>query len=120
VETSSGPPPPVVIVATGTVVIDWTINGSKDPDQCNQGAATELAVVVHTTAGAFVGEFREACDSFATSIELEPGNYMADAVLLDANGVDRTTSVPIEPFTIRHNETLDLPIDFPARSFLVR
>lgn len=116
VETTSGPPPAPVVV-TGTVVLDWTINGSKDPDQCDQGAATTLDVLVHTTRGAFVGEFQEACSSFATSIELDPGSYVADAVLLDANGVERTTSVPIDPFTVQGADTLDLPIDFPARSF---
>lgn len=109
--------PPAVVVATGTVVIDWTINGTKDPAQCIQGAASHLDVTVHSTAGGFVGEFQEPCASFATSIDLAPGSYVADAVLIDAAGAERTTAVPINPFTIHGNDTLDIPIDFPAQSF---
>jgi hypothetical protein len=118
VETDPGPLPPIPVArAFGTLTVDWTINGSKDPDQCNQSFATTLDAMVHTTSGKFVGEFQEACRSFATSIDLPRGSYTADAVLIDANGFDRTTAVRIDTFAIRGNDNLSVPIDFPARSF---
>lgn len=116
VETAPGPPPPPG-VPVGTLTLDWTINGTKDPDQCSQGAAMAVDVTVHTVDGGFVGEFQEACDAFATSIDLAEGSYVADAVLVDARGTERTTAVPIQAFTIRGDDDLDIPIDFPARAF---
>ena len=110
VETRSEPAPAPVVVADGTLVVDWTINGTTDPNQCNQGAVT-------TIDGGFVGEFQQACSAFATSINLAPGSYTASAVLVDARGTDRTTEIPIDAFTIRDNSELDVPIDFPASSF---
>lgn len=114
VETTSAAP---VVVSSGTLTLDWTINGTTDPDQCSQGAATSLDVTVDTIDGASAGEFQQACNAFATNIELPPGTYTADAVLLDSNGDDRTTAVHVDAFTIRSSEDLDVPIDFPARSF---
>ena len=101
----------------GTLTVDWTINGVKDADQCQQSAATSIDVTVETMDGSPMGEFQERCAVFATSIDLPPGRYAASALLLDDHGGDRTTSVPIDPFTILENSDLDVPIDFPARSF---
>jgi len=115
VETSSGPPPPAP--PSGTLTLDWTINGTKDPSQCTQGAATDVDITVESTSGAPMGEFQQSCAAFATTIDLPPGTYTASALLLDARGDDRTTAVPIDTFSIRSGEDLNVPIDFPANSF---
>ncbi len=101
----------------GTLVLDWTIDDTTDPNQCAQGAATDIDVIVDTTAGDSVGEFQQSCGAFATSIPLPPGDYTANAVLLDANGDTRTTDVQIPAFTILGADSLDIPIDFPAAAF---
>ena len=111
--TSVGP----AIPADGTLTVDWTINGGKDPNQCNQAQAVAIQITVTTTAGGFAGTFQQQCQTFATSITLAPGAYTAQAELLDPGGQPRTTSVPINPFTIRGNDELVIPIDFPASSF---
>jgi hypothetical protein len=110
-------PAPVVVVPFGTAQIDWTINGTNDPNQCAQSAATSLSTTVFDSSGAFVGEFRQACEAFIIGITLAPGTYSAQASLLDAAGNARTTEVPIAPFTIFGNDVLRIPIDFPASSF---
>ena len=108
--------PPVIVEGDGALVIDWTINGSTDPNQCNQSSATRLEIIVDPGVGQ-PSTFSQDCDAFGTSISLAPGRYSASAVLVDENGTARTTQVDIDPFTIRENEELHTPIDFPASSF---
>lgn len=108
--------PPVVVVGDGALVIDWTINGVTDPNQCSQASATTLEIIV-VPSGGHASTFSQDCEAFATSITLAPGTYSASAVLVDANGTARTTQVDINPFTIHGDDELHTPIDFPASSF---
>ncbi len=111
------PPPPPGPVGDGTLVLDWTIDGTTDPNRCYQSSSASIAVDVTDVNGGPAGSFQQACTTFATSITLAPGDYGANAHLVDANGNPRTTEVPINPFTIRGNDQLSIPIDFPASSF---
>ncbi len=97
-------------------MLDWTINGSTDSNQCNQASATRLEIIVDPGVGQ-PSTFSQDCDAFATSITLAPGRYSASAVLVDASGSARTTQIDIDPFTIRGDDELHTPIDFPASSF---
>jgi hypothetical protein len=101
----------------GTLVVDWTIDGFADPDICDQSDAAFFTISVFTTRGALVGDFTDDCAAFATSIDLTAGRYYADALLEDPVGNPRTTVVNIEPFTIFGDDTLSIPVDFPASSF---
>ncbi len=116
VETADDAPRPVV-VDSGTLVLDWTIDDSKDPDQCDQSDSQTLDVTVMRTDGASAGEFQQSCRAFATSIDLPPGTYTAEAVLLDSSGADRTTAVHVRTFDILGGDELSVPIDFSAGSF---
>ena len=111
-----GPGP--VVVDSGSLVVDWTIDGSKDPDQCDQGAASAIDISVTAANGSSAGEFQQSCRAFATTIDLPRGSYTADAVLIDSSGQARTTSVQIRPFDILGGDQLSIPIDFSAGSFL--
>lgn len=107
---------PVVSDDQGALVVDWTINGSTDPNQCNQSSAATLEIIVVPDSGKSM-TFSQDCDLFGASITLEPGRYSASALLVDSSGKARTTTVDIDPFTIRGNDELHTPIDFPASSF---
>ena len=113
-EDDTAPPPPYV---SGSLIVDWSIDGRKDPGECRQGAVESISIVVETAYGTFVGEYEQACEAFATSIELEPGDYVADVVLLDPTGSERTTRIRVRPFQIYSYDTAVLPVDFPASSF---
>lgn len=102
---------------SGTLTLEWTINGSTDPDQCNQSVATDLDVVVSTPDGEIIGEFLQPCGDGTTTIELAPGAYVADAALLDGAGYSRTTLVNVNPFVIDSDTDLWILLDFPASSF---
>ena len=100
-----------------TLVLDWTIDGSKDPNQCDQSGSSSIDITVTTDGGAEVGEFQQSCDAFATSIDLPPGHYHASAVLIDGGGHDRTTAVQTGGFDLFGDDELTVPVDFPASSF---
>lgn len=119
VDTNPPPPPPPEPIATsqGQVVLDWSINGAKDPNLCYQSNAATLSVEIFDGFGQSAGTFAQDCTAFATTITLAPDNYTASALLLDGNGQPRTTAVPVNPFTIRGSDQLSIPIDFPSSSF---
>ncbi|HVW27328.1 MAG TPA: hypothetical protein VHC69_18315 [Polyangiaceae bacterium] len=106
----------VVTAGQGTLVVDWTIDGSKDPGECQQGAATALDVTVQSSSGES-HEYQADCDAFSTSIDLPPDSYTATAVLIDGAGDDRTTPIDIDTFHVHDGEVFTTPIDFPAGSF---
>jgi len=101
----------------GALTVDWTINGFRDPDQCDQGDAERIAIVVYGSDGLVLAEYQASCRAFAARIELRPGLYAAEAVLLDEFGVERTTAVNLQSFEMFSGDELDIPIDFPASSF---
>lgn len=109
--------PTVPSTTQGNLRVDWTIDGSTDPNRCNQSGVSGIEISVTTAGGANAGSYQQQCQTFATSIALDPGDYSAFAVLIDGAGQPRTTAVPIAPFTIRGNDELRIPIDFPASSF---
>jgi hypothetical protein len=105
-------------IGGGEAVVDWTINGDKNSSECRQSDAGSVVITVYSRGGRSLGDFEQDCEAFATSIPLPPGDYTAEATLLDYDGEDRTTSVEISPFSIYGNDSVALDIDFPASSFL--
>jgi hypothetical protein len=104
--------PPVL----GTVIFDWTVNGTTDPYECRLADADAFSVSIYDDRDRFVGTFDAACEDFRTSILLDRGWYSADALLVDRAGHARTTTVSVVPFYITRG-SLDVPLDFPARAF---
>lgn len=99
------------------LVVRWSIDGKRDPNECVKATAADIEVSVFD-GGREIGAWRQRCDAFAISITLSAGNYSGSAVLLDAYKRPRTTSVAIDPFALRGNDTLEVPVNFPASSFL--
>jgi hypothetical protein len=117
VETGDSAPPPVVVVEPGRLTVRWMVDEAVDPNRCVLGRAA--AIAVSTIAGRTAGEFQAPCTAFATTISsLYPGDYVADALLLDSAGRPRTTAVEIRPFTVIDRTDLVIDVDFPADSFL--
>ena len=119
--TDAGPAPPLPPPGplTGSLTLQWTVDEVTDPNTCIMGNAATFDVVLHTTDGAFAGEFQASCGAFTTTISsLTEGGYTGNAVLLDPAGRVRTTSIGIQPFNIVANSNLVVDLDFPADSFL--
>jgi hypothetical protein len=110
---------PSPILERTRLTIRWTVDQSVDPNLCALGRVVAIDITVSTTAGELVGQFRAPCLAFATSISaLSAGEYVADAVLIDATGKACTTVIAIHPFAVLERSELVIDVDFPADSFL--
>jgi hypothetical protein len=101
----------------GALVVDWTIERAKDPFDCDVNRATEIAIDLTSVSGRPLDMFRQSCDEFETSIELEEGDYAGYAVLLDPDGFELTTQVDLGAFSIYPDSDTVVRINFPGDSF---
>jgi hypothetical protein len=101
----------------GTVEIDWSIDTGRDPSRCAQSVVAAIEIDLVDAVGRPVGSYRAACESFATSITLAAGTYAANATLVDGVGQPRTTTIAMDPFTVRRDALLQIPVAFPPSSF---
>jgi len=108
---------PAPVATSGSLTVDWTINNSTDPNQCNQSVAADIDLIVTTPNGATVDEVTQPCVDGVTTVALSPGVYGGNAALTDAAGTERTTWLSIDPFTIHSGSDLSISVDFPANSF---
>jgi hypothetical protein len=114
--SSNGTPAPATPV-TGALIMQWSVDETTNPNLCNATGASTFDLQIFNGAGAFAGEFTQACSAFATSVQLVEDTYTARATLLDAAGTPRTTTVNVAPFTIVGGTSLTIAVDFPANSF---
>ena len=118
-EVSAGPPPPPP-PPDGTLTLEWTINGTTDPNQCAQGSAASLHLSVQASDGTPVGELDAPCEAFALTAALAPDRYTGQATLTGPGGAPRTTTIELVPVTILSGSDLTVPLAFSASSFLAR
>lgn len=102
---------------TGTLVVDWTVEGSKRASACYRNAADALDVAIYDEHDHLVDGFQEACEAFETSIELYPGTYYVDTTLVDFDGLAVTTTAS-ELLHIDDRRVTVSAVDFPFDSFL--
>ncbi len=116
--TVNGAPPPPIVIASGAVIVDWTIGGNKNQSDCQDSGATTIHVALADSSGALPMEYVQSCAVFATTISgLIPDTYTGTVELLDASGNARTTSVSLTPFDVVGGRTVTVAVDFPANSF---
>jgi len=105
-----------IYVASGSVIVDWTVLEAKIPSDCTTSGATTLHVTLTNSGGS--AEYVQDCTAFATTISgLVPDTYAGAVQLLDAVGAPRTTSVVLQPFDVFAGQTSTIAVDFPADSF---
>lgn len=100
----------------GTLLVDWTVEGRHATAACRETGADTVDITISTGRGDVVDEFQELCESFEVSVDLLPGTYLIDAVLLDANGTAITTTVSDRVFIDPGVGTVSA-VDFPTDSF---
>ena len=108
---------PVAVAGDGMLTVEFTVDGTSDPAECTFQGADSIDVVVTTPNGAVVTEVTDDCRNATTSIDLPPGSYYADAVLLDHAGHTITTTVDLGGFHIYGDVELVVHADFPPDSF---
>jgi len=101
----------------GTLVVDWTVDGTKDRAACRDFGVDTVDIVVRTRGGAFVDEIHPVCERFEAALDLVPGRYVVEAVLQDIDGNDLSTPVETSE-RVYDLETTVSAVDFPADSLL--
>jgi hypothetical protein len=107
--------PPALI---GTVTVDWSIAGLKDPRDCRDFGADRFELVIYDAPGSVVDEVEPYCEDFAVSVDLFEGEYFGDATLVDTRDNAVTFTETIDDIDIIDGTDLSIPIDFPPGSFL--
>lgn len=106
-------PPPTTQRPTGTLVFDWSIEGRKDADACDEvGALTFEAIVVDE--GFVIGDVSAPCEDFETSVELYADDFLTRSSLLDVEGVPALRRIIEDIFVIAEDKVTRLVMDFPS------
>jgi hypothetical protein len=113
----SEPDPVFVSRGSGLLTVTWTVDGTDDPAICGFEGADTIDIVVERASGGTAAHVSEFCEVFVTSVELRPGGYFADAVLVDFGGHPITTAVDLGYFDIYGGDELVIDADFPSSSF---
>jgi hypothetical protein len=113
----SDPEPVYVSRGYGLLTVTWTVDGTDDPAICAFEGADAIDIFVERSRGGMEAYVTDICESFATSIELRPGSYYADAMLMDRGGSPITTAVDLGYFEIYGGDELIVDADFPSSSF---
>lgn len=102
----------------GTLTVEWTIDGLRDPADCAAFDVDRLELVLFTRSGRIVEEIEPLCESFGVSVDLVEGRYFGDVTLVDGFDEPATFTQPIDDIVIIEATDLAVHIDFPIGSFL--
>ena len=106
--------------AVGTLTVQWTISGRRDPMDCG-GLGVERFDLTVRSASAAPSDAEQAeapCDTFQISLDLAPGSYAGDALLVDRLDRPVTLSVPLEQVAVVAGHEVVKSVDFAVGAFL--
>ncbi|MEY2931468.1 MAG: hypothetical protein RL033_2217 [Pseudomonadota bacterium] len=113
VSAAEEPPP-----AVGSVTLQWTLSGRREALDCG-GLGIDRFQVSLTAAGATDAEpWTAPCDAFQISIDLAPGTYTGEAVMVDRLDRPVTMNVPVEQLDVVAGRDIAKSVDFPMAAFL--
>lgn len=100
------------------LVVEWSIEGSFDPDQCDHVGADELEMFVFDRFGDFVLEAQIDCEAGGMEVRLDEGLYDLEFRLVDRR--DNSVSDVIEENRVQLRDYRDrlVSIDFPSSTLL--
>ncbi|HVH46514.1 MAG TPA: hypothetical protein VM925_29430 [Labilithrix sp.] len=101
-------------VATGKLEQSWTIEGTKDVTKCEQYKAGLMRTVVLDSKGAVHATELAPCKEFRKTLDLKTDTYSANATFVDGAGNPVSKTLPIAPFTILEDKTVQVSVDFKA------
>lgn len=111
------PPSPEPPTAVGTLTVQWTISGRRDPMDCGGLGVDRLELSVRAAPGD-EEQSEGPCDAFQISLDLAPGTYSGDVVLVDRLNRPVTLAVPLEQVDIVAGREVMKNVDFPVGAFL--
>lgn len=102
----------------GTLTVNWSIDGLRDPIDCEDFGVDRLELVIFDLAGNEVDELEPFCEAFGISVDLPEGSYFADVTLVDSFDRAATLTETLEALDIIGGTDLSVGVDFPVDSFL--
>ncbi len=102
----------------GTLTVNWTIDGLREPLDCEDFGVDRLELVIYDPGGAVVDELSPFCEAFGVSVDLPEGSYFADVTLVDSFDRSATLTETLEALDIIEGTDLVVGVDFPVDSFL--
>ena len=103
---------------TGTLTVDWTIDGQRSDLDCADFGVDRLELVIYDLSGAEVDSVEPFCESFAVSLDLIEDTYSADVTLVDSADRSVTLTKTLDDLDIIDGTELSVSVDFPIDSFL--
>ena len=103
---------------TGTLTVDWTIDGQRSGLDCADFGADRLELVIYDLSGAEVDEVEPFCETFEVSVDLIEDTYFADVTLVDSADRSVTLTKTLDALDIIDGTDLNVSVDFPIDSFL--
>lgn len=99
-------------VDTGTLVQNWTIEGSRDPVKCTQYGADRMRVVVFDEDGSVHATEFAACTTFELRMELLTRRFTGAATFVNGQGNPVSKTIQINAFAIQDKLSLTQNLDF--------
>lgn len=104
--------------AAGSLTLQWTLGGRSEPLDCGGLGIDRFQVSLTSAAGAEVDPWQAPCDAFQISIDLPPGAYTGEAVMVDRLDRPVTLNVPIDQVEVVAGRDVVRAVDFPMAAFL--
>jgi hypothetical protein len=101
----------------GTIVQNWTIEGTTNTNACVVHGANQMRVVVLNPQLVVQATQFSACDAFSTSFSVPQDIYTTSATFLDVNGAPVSKTLTLPSFNVNHDETVTVTTDFPVNAF---
>ncbi len=102
----------------GTLTVEWTIDGLRDPADCVGFDVDRLELSLYVGGDQLIDEVEPPCEAFGVTIDLVEGRYSADATLIDRFGGTASTTETLQAVDIVAGTDLVINVDFPIDSIL--
>lgn len=104
--------------AVGSLTLQWTLSGRREPLDCGGLGIDRFQVALTGASGGDAEPWEAPCDAFQVSIDLPPGTYTGEAVMVDRLDRPVTLNVPVEQVDVVAGRDVVKAIDFPMAAFL--
>ncbi len=101
-------------VGRGSMTMSFTIDSSNHASECVYYGADQLEVTLFDAAGAPVITVDAPCEGHDLSVELDEGEYSAEATLIDLDGFPVSDTLVLDAFRVIDQTDLVIDLDFPA------
>lgn len=104
--------------AVGSLTLQWTLSGRREPLDCGGLGIDRFQVSLTAATGGDAELWEAPCDAFQLSIDLPPGSYTGEAVMVDRLDRAVTLNVPVDQVDVVAGRDVVKAVDFPMAAFL--